>query len=258
MTFTKVFQAEVAKARSVSSTFWTLGVAVGAGIAESVSSAQRAGESYDRLSAADRTDFDPTRVSLGGLSVTLLFLILFGQMVITSEYRSRLIGATLAAVPDRSRLLAAKALLVGLCALVAGLTAAVVSFLAGQWILAGEHLDVGPGSPGALALVARSAAVMPMVALIALAVGAMVRGPAATIAIMFGIFYAPAVATVLPMPAWMLDRVFAFLPGVATVNLIRGRDGGWIQSVAGGGVILAVWTIVLLAGAAYVMNRRDT
>ncbi|TMR15476.1 hypothetical protein ETD86_27260 [Nonomuraea turkmeniaca] len=62
-----------------------------------------------------------------------LIIGVLGVLSITSEYATGTIRASLAAVPRRGRLFAAKAVVVGLVTTVAGLATAFSSFLTGQW-----------------------------------------------------------------------------------------------------------------------------
>ena len=106
------------KLRSVRSTWWTLLVfAAGMiGLAILVMIHQH----WATMSAPDRASFDPTDDGFAGLSIGQLALGVLGVLVITTEYSSGMIRATLAAVPRRPLLLAAKAAVFGAVALVVG------------------------------------------------------------------------------------------------------------------------------------------
>ncbi len=64
---------------------------------------------------------------LFGLVVALIVLIVIATMFITSEYRRGLIRTTFAATPNRCRVLAAKAVVVGLAAFVIAAVAAAAA-----------------------------------------------------------------------------------------------------------------------------------
>jgi hypothetical protein len=67
--------------------------------------------SWDDLDPSERLRFDPTSSSLSGLFVAQLTVGILGVLVITSEYATGQIRATLAATPQRLTVLAVGALL---------------------------------------------------------------------------------------------------------------------------------------------------
>jgi hypothetical protein len=97
-------------------------------------------------------------------------------MFMTAEYRRRLIGVSLTAAPRRGRLLAAKAVVIGAVGFVAGLVAATVALAVGKPLL----LRAGPLAwPVSLLTEARmvvgTAALLAVAAVLALAIGTIVR-----------------------------------------------------------------------------------
>jgi ABC-2 type transport system permease protein len=74
---------------------------------------------------------DVTSNVLAGISAGLLLTGVLGVSVITGEYSSGAIRSTLAAIPNRPLVLAAKAAVFGAAALAAGELAAFTAFLAG-------------------------------------------------------------------------------------------------------------------------------
>ncbi|MFI0419589.1 ABC transporter permease [Spongiactinospora sp. 9N601] len=256
MTAIGVFASEVTKARSVRSTYWTLivGVVGAVGLGVLVSAAMVA--AWDQLPRMQRALIDPVTLSLGGLDIAIVALVVFGALVITSEYGSRQIAGTLTAVPRRGLLLGGKAMVVGLFGLVAGVVAAFASFFAGQALLATADLQASLGDPGVFWSVARGALLLPLVALVALAVGTLVRSSAGTIAIMIGGIYLPGFVAML-LPKWPRENIYPFFPGAAVTNMIHPGAESWARSAAGASVILAGWTVVLLAAAVVALRRRD-
>src|SRR5260370_36404785 len=120
---------------------------------------------------------------------------------------SGMIRATLAAVPNRPLLLAAKAAVFGLVALAVGEAAAFISFLAGGAAL--RHGIPAPtlSQPGVLRAVVLSGAGFCLLALLGLGLGAIIRHTPAAIAVFVGGVYliaqtggalAHAVAAVMP------------------------------------------------------------
>src|SRR4029079_19704769 len=65
--------------------------------------------SWDTLDPAVKASFDPTASSLSGLFLAQIAVAVLGVLLITSEYATGQIRATLAATPQRLTVLAAKA-----------------------------------------------------------------------------------------------------------------------------------------------------
>src|SRR5262249_12105112 len=76
--------------------------------------------------------------ALAGGVLAPLFTGFLGIVTITGEYSSGMIRATLAAVPDRKRVLAAKAAIFGVVALVVGEVVSLGTFFASQAALSGS------------------------------------------------------------------------------------------------------------------------
>jgi len=112
-----------------------------------------------------------------------------GVLVMTSEYTSGMIRATLAAIPHRPLVLAAKAAVFGVVALAVGEATAFISFFAGGAVL--RHGIAAPaiGQPGVLRAVALSGAAFCLVGLLGLGLGAIIRHTAAAIAVLVGGVY---------------------------------------------------------------------
>src|SRR5437016_8901661 len=95
-----------------------------------------------------------TRVSLGGLHLSQLAFGLLGVLglpVITIEYGTVMIRATLAAVPQRRLMLAAKTTVFAVTALIAGIASCFAAYFAFQAFLpAGDSMRTSLSDPGVL------------------------------------------------------------------------------------------------------------
>ncbi len=56
---------------------------------------------FDSLNEAERLTFDPTAVSFSGMILGQLAMVIFGVLVVGTEYSSGMIRTSLAAVPRR-------------------------------------------------------------------------------------------------------------------------------------------------------------
>jgi hypothetical protein len=123
--FPHVVHMEWIKLRSLPSTWCTLALAVAA----STGIAVAAGPEHASRSIATSLFING---SLIGMLIGVLLSGVLGVLVMTGEYTSGTILATLAAVPRRPLILAAKAAVYGVVALVTGEAAASLSFLLGR------------------------------------------------------------------------------------------------------------------------------
>ena len=130
--------------------------------------------------------------ALAGTFFGLIPLIVVAAMFITAEYRRRLIWVSLTAAPRRGRLLAAKAVAIGTVGFVAGLVAATLALAIGTPLL----LRAGPLAwPVSLLTEARmvvgTGALLAVAAVLALAIGTIVRRSAPAVAIVILVIVVP-------------------------------------------------------------------
>lgn len=120
-----------------------------------------------------------------------MFAVL-GVLVMTGEYSSGTTRATLAAIPRRPLVLAAKTAVFGVVALVTGEAATLAGFLAGAAFVRAGIPHPALSQPTVLRAVALSGAYLCLVGLIGPALGAIVRhGTAAIAALVVLVFVAP-------------------------------------------------------------------
>jgi hypothetical protein len=114
--------------------------------------------------------------ALVGTFAGLIAVIVVGTSFITAEYRRGLIDVTLTAVPHRGQVLAAKAAVLGGLTFAAGLPAAYAALLLGEWRLrsGGVFIDPVPALTE-VRMLAGTAALLALTAVLALAVGALTR-----------------------------------------------------------------------------------
>lgn len=191
-------------------------------------------------------------ILVGGALGSLVFAVL-GALVMTSEYSSGTIRATLAAIPRRPLVLAAKALVFGAVALAAGEVVTVAGFLAGAAFVRSGVPHPALSQPTVLRAVLMSGAYLCLVGLLGLALGAIVRHGAAAIAVVVaGIFVVPLLGNA--------DRSLGqFMPELIYANALGATkpvSGFTVSAWAGLGIICA-YVAVLLAVAGWLLARRD-
>jgi hypothetical protein len=259
MTATPALRAEWTKFRTVRSTGWTLLTAAGLTVVLTLlittgtsTSARRAGEGDD----------DVVALSLAGIYVGQIAIVALGALAMTSEYATGLIRASFAAVPRRSRVITAKAVVVGSAGLVAGLVACIASFLVAQPVLHGNGF-VAPGYPPlsltdgtVVRAVLGAAAFLALLALFSLGVGAIVRRTAGAISVALGLVLVPAIlAGAVPVEVGKWLTRLTPSAGLTIIETVP-RDDAAIGPWGGLGVTAAYAAVTLLA-ALYVTRRRD-
>ena len=80
------------------------------------------------MSAADRADFHPLEISLAGVQIAQLAIGVLGVLVITAEYSTGMIRASMTAVPQRLPVLWGKGVVYALVTLVLMTPAVVIAF----------------------------------------------------------------------------------------------------------------------------------
>jgi ABC-type transport system involved in multi-copper enzyme maturation permease subunit len=218
---TDVLVSEWTKVRTLRSTFYTLlaTVALVVGLGALISY-----ESAVNLTGLEALTWDPTAVSLAGLVIGQLTLAAFGVMVVTGEYSSGMIRTTLAAVPRRGRLLAAKATVVAIVVLVLGEVISWSAFSAGQAVISGHAATASVSDPGVARAVAGAGLYLALVAVMSLAIGTLLRHTAGSIVTVVAIlFVLPAIVQALPA-SWRnpVEEYWPTQAGSQILTVVRG------------------------------------
>jgi ABC-type transport system involved in multi-copper enzyme maturation permease subunit len=209
--------------------------------------------------------------TLVGTFAGLIAVIVVATSFITAEYRRGLIRTTLAASPRRGRTLAAKAIVIGSVAFVTGLIAAAVTVPLVERVERAKGLNVFPVAPlTELRVVVGTAALLAVAAVLALAVGTVLRRSAATITVVIVAIVLPyvlAVASVLPAGAaqWLMRLTpaagFAIQQSVPEYTQVTASytpaDGYFPLSPWAGFAVLCGYTALAVGLATYALRRRD-
>jgi hypothetical protein len=200
--------------------------------------------------------FDATNVSLSGVYLAQVIVGTVGVMTISSEYATRMIRASFAAVPQRRSLLAAKGLVLAAAVLVLSEILAFASFLVGQALMSSKHIGVSLSDPGVLRAVVGAGLFLTLVALLGFGLGSVVRHTAGALSAFFGILFALDPITDLLPTAWR-DDIIDYLPLNAGSQIFvivnnKGALGPW----AGLGVF-AIYALVAVVLGALLVDTRD-
>jgi hypothetical protein len=235
----------------------------------------------DRFTLSGTGDIAPATAGAAGLGTTitqtlvgtfaaLIVMVVVGTLTATGEYRSGLIRTTLAATPRRGRVLAAKALVIGAVTFVTGVLAAAVVVTIGQRVLRGNGVYVHATSTSIeLRVIAGTGALLAVAAVFGLALGTLLRRgtTAVTAAVVTTVLPYLLVLTALPIGAgkWVLRvtpaAAFALQQSAKqydqVANLYIPQEGYFPLPPWAGFGVLAAYTAVALAGAAWLLRRRD-
>jgi ABC-type transport system involved in multi-copper enzyme maturation permease subunit len=209
--------------------------------------------------------------TLAGAFAGLIVVIVLGTLFVTAEYRRGLIRTTLAASPRRGRVLAAKALVIAAVTFTAGLVAAVVALAVGKNILRSNGIELYPVTTlTQLRLVAGTAALLAVTAVLALAVGTVLRrsaGAVTGVIVLVVLPYILAVASVLPTGSarWLLRltpaAAFAVQQSLRQYpqvdHLYAPLQGYFPLSPWAGFAVLCAYAALALGIAVVLLRRRD-
>ncbi|MCW3014891.1 MAG: putative transporter transrane protein [Solirubrobacterales bacterium] len=251
-----VVRSEFTKFRSVRSTYATLAAAFVAAAALGPVQCALYAARYPNVDAEEKADFSAAHLSLNGIQLAQLAIGVLGVLLISSEYTTGMIRATLAAVPQRRTVLAAKAFVFTIVTLIVSEIACFIAFFASQAFLSPKHLNAHLSDPGVLRAVVGGGLYLAVLGLTALALGTVIRHSAGAIATLFGLlFVLPGIASALPRAT--RDAVNQYLPSNAGQQIFALRiDPHTLQPWAGLGVF-CIYAAIALTAAAILLRRRD-
>ncbi|MFE4971507.1 ABC transporter permease [Kitasatospora sp. NPDC056651] len=265
--FLDLLAAEWIKLRSLRSTYWVLALASLVAIAVNVNAVHTDLLYIDhpppRMPGRPPYAYDPLFHGLGSIAGDLMMVAAgsLGAITVFGEYTTGLIRATFAAVPDRRGVIAAKVLLIGGITGLAGLVVSAGSFLAVNAMLASRHVGLSLADDGCLRAVLGYAAIVPVCALIGMALGALLRHATASIVSLVMLLF------VLPMMfggdryRW-LKEIGTHLPPATVSRLTINPNstttmGKYAPSVLDSWITMGLWAAAAVAVTAVTVRRRD-
>ena len=258
--FGRLLRSEWTKIRSVRSTLWSLLAFVV--LAIGLSALTAAVISHDWNTPGNHPNHlrlitDPTEVIYGtGFGLGQLAICVLGVMVITTEYSTGAIRASLLAVPKRIPMLAAKSVVwVVLDLVVSAITVFAVFFLSTSILR--SHVSITLSTPGVLKATIGGILYLVVLGLFALAIGGLIRHTAAAILIVIGVvIVVPPLVSLIP--GTIANHVHGYLPTIAgqLVAQTAQQPGDVLSPWQGFGVFCA-WTAVLLFACGWLLVRRD-
>jgi ABC-type transport system involved in multi-copper enzyme maturation permease subunit len=197
---------------------------------------------------------NPAQVSLRGFFLAQLIVGVLGVLVISGEYATGMIRASLAAVPKRLPVLWAKALVFTAATWVLMTVSTLIAFFVGQALL-GSH-GTSLGAAGVTREVLGTALYLTVVGLCGVAIGALIRNTAGGIATLFGVLLiVPVLMEALPS-SWS-DPINQYLPSNAGQAVMALHQQPHTLAPWTGFAVFCGYAVLALAGAAVALKRRD-
>ncbi|MEV5969030.1 ABC transporter permease [Streptomyces sp. NPDC051921] len=254
---TAVLQSEWTKIRTVSSTVWTLASALLVTVAMSAALCAVLASQFDDLSEVERATFDPTFLSFAGMTLGQLAMVVFGVLVVGTEYSSGMIRTSLAAVPQRASFLFSKIAVAGGLALVVGLATSFLSFFLGQALLGDHRTTIG--ADNVLRAVVGAGLYMCLIAVFSMGVATMLRSSMLSLGILVPFFFLISQILSAVPKAKEVARYFPDQAGSKIMQVVpdaMGQEkapyGPW-----GGLGIMLLWVAAALIGGYLVLKERD-
>jgi len=255
-------RSEWTKMRTVRSTVWSLVATVVSVVGIGALATSLTAARWRSGGISDRIGFDPTARSLAGLFLGQIVIGVLGVLVMSAEYGTGTIRATLSAVPNRPLVLACKAAVFAFVALVVSEVLTFSAFFLGQALLKGSTPYATISDPGVLRSVAGAGLVLALLGLFALGLATIVRHTAGAIVTYVGLLL------VLPLiiqafPTSIERNLIRFTPFLIARTMAAPRPltgdfgGGAAFSPWAGFGLLCAYTAAALIIGGILMVRRD-
>jgi ABC-type transport system involved in multi-copper enzyme maturation permease subunit len=210
--------------------------------------------------------------TLTGIFLTLIVVIVVAALFVAAEYRRGMIAVTFAAAPSRWRVLAAKSVVIGAVAFVAGLVTVGVIFPVGLDRLRSQGNFVPPMPVLTEArMIVGSALLLAVSAVLALAIGAMARRGVLAVAGVIVVIFVPFMLAhgpnIVPASAqeWLLrvtpTAAFSVQQAYPAYHQVLApylpADGYYPLPPWAGLGVLILWAAAALAAAMWLVHGRD-
>ncbi|WP_042428825.1 ABC transporter permease [Streptacidiphilus anmyonensis] len=231
-------RAEFTKVRCVRTTYLALLLFVPLSLLVAALDGASARSAIDSHNPLLRAGFTPQQAGLDGILYGQLALIVFGVLVVSSEYGSGMVRVSLLAVPRRGRLFAVKSLVAAAVTAAVAIPVTVLGYLATQAALGPHGASIGDaGVPLALG---GAVGYLTLMSLFALGVAATARSAVLPLAVLLPMVLAGSHILTVIGATRQLAQYFPDQAGLQMLTV------GSHRAVTGFAVLLA-WTAAALA-----------
>jgi ABC-2 type transport system permease protein len=258
---TEALRAEWTKLRTLAGTSWLL---LGTVAVTVTASALIAAATHVSLGGPGGESQDPTKLALMGVDLGQAVVAVLAVLAISEEYATGMIRVSLAAMPRRVVLLAAKTVNIAGLTLIAAALAIAGCLITGRLLLPGAGLDQAHGyavvsiahGPTLRAAVG-SVLYLALIALLGLGIATIVRDTAVSTGVVLGLLYLPPLLAQLVTGSLRrhLEQIAPMSAGLA-IQATRHIHTLPISPWAGIGV-LAAWAVTALVVGWAALKARD-
>ena len=249
----RVLKSEWTKLRTVRSTMWTLlsTLIVCIGLPVMISFAI-----INQPKSDLGPDFDAAGFSLFGVFLGQLIVGALGVLVMSAEYSTGTIRASLTATPQRLVMFLSKILTFSVVIAIVSFVTTFVAFFLVQAVLNTHDLGVSLGQGTSLRMVIGGALYLIIVGILGLGIGTILRHSAAGISTVLALlFVLPILASFLPH-SWQ-EHVVKYLPGQAGQAIFQRQADAVNLAPWEGLALFAGYGVLALVIGAVLLVRRD-
>jgi ABC-type transport system involved in multi-copper enzyme maturation permease subunit len=246
------FAAEWTKLRSLRSTWVTL---IGSGALSALLAVLVAAtevSQWDEWTPRQQADFDPTSHALIGVLFATIFIGSLGVRSIASEYSTGMIRLTFTAVPQRRRVLLAKATIIAALSLPAALISNIAAFFIGQAVYSSKDIQASAGDAGVARSIVFGAVAIAVTGVLGVGLGSVIkRTTLATTALSVALIGSQLFEIALP------EGARKYLPGSTLQAVVTGKHSDSLLSPVAGLLLLAIYALFTVLLASFLLTRRD-
>lgn len=248
----RAVSSEWIKFRTLRSTLATLGVAVVGFVVLGLVIAYQTGRNPTGLDPEDTA----ASATLQGYLLAQLVIGVLGVLFVSGEYSTGMIRSTLAAVPKRIPVVAAKTIVLSAVVLTTMVVTSVVTFLVAQLVLGHYGHGYSLSDPTAVRVAVGTGVYLTLIALLGSALGWLVRStPGGITALVALILVVPVLFGQL-LGTWAKD-LNQLLPSSAGESFVMSLRADHTLAPWTGLAVLVAWVAVGLTAAAVLLRRRD-
>lgn len=211
---------------------------------------------WGERSALRRAIFDPVSTSLSGTLFAQFAIGVIGVLFVSSEYSSGSIRTSLAAVPRRLRLVAAKCVVLSIVVIIVAELASFITFILGQSIYSGVVPTASLANAAVFRSVLFAGLYLTMLSLIGLGLGLILRQSAASISVFTSLLLIVPIITLLLPQSWQntMDRYEPSQLGQAMMSPTPATFSfsAWVALL-----VLAIYTAAIVGAGTAMLARRD-